>query len=290
MPTGRFTIGDLTFELDGSLKELAHCQAIIREINQAEYRLQRASGADEVKVIYDQDLEGERGTFDKMRLRAYDGALNYTLDIGTTDNNPLGIYVGYDKNIEVYNRETGQTWEITPDGDEVEGQNRSARSKGQDEKPHGKPHGDRQPRGGSPPDKRRQTAGPGRQASPEEAALGSSATSSSGSAGQSAAARQAATGTPEPEEAMNMLIKQASVHPDQQLAENTTIGKKEEPLDEKIRGFAKFCGRNREYLRRVQAVQGFEDASKLQVGEVEETLRLIFSEQHLRKREKNASG
>jgi len=120
MPTGHFTIGDLSFSFEGDLKELAHCQEIIREIQRAEQRLRRAAGAQEVRLIYDRDLEGERGTFDKMRLRAYDGSTNYTLDIGVTDNNPLGIYVGYDQNIEAYDREQGKTWEIDPEGNRVE--------------------------------------------------------------------------------------------------------------------------------------------------------------------------
>jgi hypothetical protein len=120
MPTGHFHIGDLSFSFEGTVKELAHCQEIIREIDRAEQRLRRASGAEQVVVIYDQDLEGERGTFDKMRLRAYDDENNYTLDLGVTDTNPLGVYVGYDQNIEVYNRDSGETWEITPEGDRVE--------------------------------------------------------------------------------------------------------------------------------------------------------------------------
>jgi len=120
MPTGHFQIGDLSFSFDGTLKELAHCQEIVREIDRAEQRLRRASGVERVVVIYDQDLEGERGTFDKMRLRAYDDDNNYTLDLGVTDTNPLGVYVGYDQNIEVYNRDSGDTWQITPDGDRVE--------------------------------------------------------------------------------------------------------------------------------------------------------------------------
>jgi hypothetical protein len=91
MPTGHYTIGDLSFSFEGDLTELAHCQEIIREIQRAEQRLRRAAGSQEVFLIYDRDLEGERGTFDKMRLRAYDDATNYTLDLGVTDNNPLGV-------------------------------------------------------------------------------------------------------------------------------------------------------------------------------------------------------
>lgn len=121
MPTGKFQIGDLEFSYDGDLEELAHCQEIIREIRQAEYRLQRAASAEKVHLIYDRGLQGDHGTFDKMRLRSYDGPRNYTIDIGVTDNNPLGIYVGYDENIKVYDRETEDRWEIDPDGNRVGG-------------------------------------------------------------------------------------------------------------------------------------------------------------------------
>lgn len=121
MPTGHFTIGDLSFSFEGNLQELAHCQEIMREIRRAERRLRRAADSERVVLIYDRNLEGERGTFDKMRLRTYDNTHNYTLDVGVTDNNPLGIYVGYDQNIEVYNRETGETWQIDPEGNRLEG-------------------------------------------------------------------------------------------------------------------------------------------------------------------------
>jgi hypothetical protein len=144
MPTGHFHIGDLSFSFEGTVKELAHCQEIVREIDRAERRLRRASGAEQVVVIYDQDLEGERGTFDKMRLRAYDDENNYTLDLGVTDTNPLGIYVGYDQHIEVYNRDSGETWEITPEGERVEAGASRPEEAGPDE--------------GSPPESRQRPA------------------------------------------------------------------------------------------------------------------------------------
>lgn len=271
MPTGQFTIGDLAFTFGGSLKELARCQEIIREINQAEYRLKKASGSDQVKVIYDQDLEGEQGTFDKMRLRAYDDSQNYTLDIGTTDNNPLGIYVGYDQNIEVYDRETGETWEITPEGDEI----------GKPSQTGKRPSQSRQqakstsPRGGSRYGQQFKSA---RQSSV--------AGKPDGSRRSEAAERMAARDGVDAEEALKVLVKQASVHPDQNLAGETTVGKSEEPLDQKIRDFAKLCDRDGEYIERVKVVQNFESASDLPVGRLEETLHLILSEERLRRKER----
>lgn len=130
MPTGKFQIGDLEFSYDGDLEELAHCQEIIREFRQAEYRLQRAADTKEVRLIYDRDLEGDHGTFDKMRLRSHNGSRSYTIDIGVTDNNPLGIYVGYDENIKVYDRESEDRWEIDPDGNRIGGDHSPSSSKG----------------------------------------------------------------------------------------------------------------------------------------------------------------
>lgn len=120
MPQGHYTIGDLTFTFEGSLKELAHCQEIMREIRQAEGRLKKHSGASQVKLIYDQDLEGEQGTFDKMRLRAHTSERNYTIDIGATDNNPLGVYVGHDTPVDVYDREAERVGEIPVGAEEVQ--------------------------------------------------------------------------------------------------------------------------------------------------------------------------
>lgn len=122
MPNGHFHIGDLSFSFEGTLKELAEVQSLMREFRRAEGRLKTASGSDRVVVVYDDELEGEQGTFDKMRLRAYDDTCNYTLDIGNTDNNPLGIYVGFDQNIEVWDREQEARYEITPEGDKVQGE------------------------------------------------------------------------------------------------------------------------------------------------------------------------
>lgn len=115
MPTGHFTIGDLSFSFEGDLRELAHCQEIMREIRQSEGRLKKASGVKSVVLVYDQDLEGERGTFDKMRLRAYDEEKNYTLDIGQTDTNPLGIYVASGQPIDVWHREKEEGYLLSPD-------------------------------------------------------------------------------------------------------------------------------------------------------------------------------
>ena len=136
---GHYRIGDLNFTIEATLKELAHCRQIIREIRKAEYRLQQASDSDNVYLIYDQDLEGERGTFDKMRLRAYNDDHSFTLDIGSTDNNPLGIYVGSDQNVQVYDYDQGAVVaEITPDGTRIDAGSQSRRQGAREEQGAGR--------------------------------------------------------------------------------------------------------------------------------------------------------
>jgi len=248
MPEGHFTIGDLSFAFEGDLEELAHCQEIIREIQRAEQRLRRASGSQEVFLIYDQDLEGERGTFDKMRLRTYDDANNYTLDIGVTDNNPLGIYVGYDQNIEVYDRERGETWQIDPDGNRVDS------SEGQNEMPE--------------PEETTQ------QAPPTDREEAPPATSSPAQEGPSRA---------EIERAAEALRKRVSTHPPEQLVGETTIP--DGPLAEKLKGFARYCGRDQGYLHRVLDAIGVSAVDQIAVGQVPDVIDMIKDEEVLRQNE-----
>lgn len=275
MPTGHFTIGDLSFSFEGDLKELAHCQEIMREIRRAEQRLRRASGSDRIVLIYDRNLEGERGTFDKMRLRAYDDTRNYTLDIGSTDNNPLGIYVGYDQNIEVYDRESGETWQIDPEGNQVEG---PARDTSADTAPQAEPQDRRRdtpkaerasaPQGSSSPSPSPSSSG---SASPSEQTTGSSGTTSDGPSQAEVA------------HAANTLRKRAQQHPsDQRVGETSIPGG---PLGEKVKGFASYCGRDEGYLRRVLDTQEVGTVDELAVGQVPAVLDMIADEETLRQNE-----
>jgi len=250
MPTGHFTIGDLSFSFDGSLKELAHCQEIIREIERAEHRLRRASGADEVVVIYDQDLEGERGTFDKMRLRAYDDDHNYTLDLGVTDTNPLGVYVGYDQNIEVYDRDTGETGQITPKGDRIEAEGNAS----------GAPSRDEPTARGADPSRQR------------------SASTASADPASSEGPSQA-----EIDRAAEVLLNRTRQHPPEQRVGETAIP--DGPLGEKIIGFAAYCGRDEGYLSRVLDVEGVSAVDALTVEQVSDVLAMIRDEETLRQNE-----
>jgi len=264
MPTGRFSIGDLSFSFEGDLTELAHCQELIREIDRAEQRLRRASGSDRVVLIYDRDLEGERGTFDKMRLRAYDEENNYTIDIGETDNNPLGIYVGYDQNIEVYNRESGNTWQIDPEGHRVDS-------------PKEEPSPKEQPES--------QTRGDARRAAAQEASRDapSSARPASEQSGTDSQAEVEGPSEAEIRSASDMLLDRASRHPPEQRVGETTLSGG--PLAEKIQGFARYCGRDEGYLHRVLDAQGVSSVHELTVGQVPGAIEMIRDEETLRQNE-----
>ena len=269
MPTGHFTIGDLSFSFEGDLKELAHCQEIIREIQRAEQRLRRAAGAQEVRLIYDRDLEGERGTFDKMRLRAYDGSTNYTLDIGVTDNNPLGIYVGYDQNIEAYDREQGRTWEIDPEGNRVETSAEQGPSRGDADA--GAQRTEASPRESSPA-----AASP---SGPEAAA------SSSPSSAQAERTPQAEQGASRAkiERAATALQARVQGHPSDQLVGETTIP--DGPLADKLRGFVQYAGRDEGYLSRVLDAMSVPSVERLTVGQVDDAIEMIKDEEVLRQNE-----
>lgn len=265
MPTGHFSIGDLSFSFEGDLAELAHCQELIREIDQAEQRLHRASGSDRVVLIYDRDLEGERGTFDKMRLRAYDEENNYTIDIGETDNNPLGIYVGYDQNIEVYNRESGETWQIDPEGNRID----SSEGKSSPE--------DRS--GTSSRAETRRTAEPGSAREPEP--LSTSPTPEEPESPSQA--KEEGPSKAEIRSAAETLLDRTNRHPPAQEVGETTIPGG--PLADKIRGFARYCGRDEGYLRRVLDVQGVGAVRELTVGQVPETIKMIVDDGKLHQNE-----
>ncbi len=258
MPTGHFAIGDLSFSFEGSLEELAHCQEIVREIERAEHRLRRASGAEEVVVIYDQDLEGERGTFDKMRLRAYDDDHNYTLDLGVTDTNPLGIYVGYDQNIEVYDRDAGEAWQITPEGDPVQPDADTSAANRREE-----------------PTAREADASRG---------PSSSSTQSTDSPTQSTEpASSEGPSQAEIDRAAEVLLTRVRQQPSEQRVGETTIP--DGPLGEKLLGFATYCGRDEGYLNRVLDVKSVSGIGELTVGQVPDVLAMIKDEETLRQNE-----
>jgi len=256
MPTGHFSIADLSFSFEGTLKELAHCQEIVREIEQAEQRLRQASGAEEVFLIYDRDLESEHGTFDKMRLRAYGDAVNYTLDLGVTDTNPLGIYVGYDQNIEVYDRASGDTWQIDPEGNRIEGAEAEAPS---------------------------QEAAPPSQPADSSEEVASAPTAQDDTSTDEADASSQTRSQAEIEQAAEALRRRLKGHPSEQLVGETTIS--DGPLGDKLMGFAEYCGRDEGYLHRVLDAASVSDVDHLSVGQVPDVIDMIADEAVLRENE-----
>lgn len=273
MPTGHFQIGDLSFSYEGSFEELAQCQSVMREFRQAEHRLKTAAGSDKVYLIYDQDLQGDSGAFDKLRLRSYDDENNYTMDIGSTSKNPLGIFPGLkdDKNIHVYHRETGERWEITPDGEVVGKSEASAKSNG----PQRERSSSEQDPGGnsmrSHEDQRRSSAGGNR--------------SNSGKTREKRSGK-AEGWSDDPDERARTIIKKAEVHPDDKGVGETSLTSGE--LAEEIRWYADACNRGNQYMAQVLNYFGVETVEDLRIGDVRETFRLIHSEAKLQKRSKKA--
>jgi len=112
---GIFQLADLTVQVEGSIEELVDCQGIEREFKRACRKIREAAGEEDVQIILDKNLESSEGReFSKVRLRAYSGGKNYTIDCGKTDDNPLGVYVDWDAPVEVYDRETGEVEEARP--------------------------------------------------------------------------------------------------------------------------------------------------------------------------------
>jgi hypothetical protein len=259
MPTGHFSIADLSFSFEGTLKELAHCQEIIREIEEAEQRLRRASGTEEVVLIYDQDLESERGTFDKMRLRAYSDTVNYTLDLGVTDTNPLGIYVGYDQNIEVYDRESGETWQIDPEGHRIED------AEAQNEAPT------------------RETPASQPSSLSEEGSSTRSTAQPDAPAGEKTTPPSRTRSRAEIGQAAEALRRRLKGVPPEQLVGETRIP--DGPLGDKLKGFVEYCGRDENYLSRVLDAVEVSAVDNLSVRKVPDVIDMIADEAVLRENE-----
>ena len=274
MPTGHFQIGDLSFSYEGSVEELAQCQSVMREFRQAEHRLKMAAGSDKVYLIYDQDLQGDSGAFDKLRLRSYDDEHNYTMDIWSTSENPLGIFPGLkdDKNIHVYHRKSGENWEITPDGDVV-GKSRTspkAREAGRETS-----SSEKDTRGS--PTKNH-----------EDQRQGSTGETRSESRGNGTRSGRAAGWSDDPNERARTIIKKAEVHPDDNTVGETEITSGE--LAEEIRWYAKACSRGDQYMTQVLKYFGVETVEELTIGDVRETFRLIHSKKKLQDRISRTEG
>lgn len=102
---GQFTVGKLNFSAPAtSLEQLLDIQSTIDEMNRNMELLAEIAGVSvgDIRIMADKDLKGNNGPFDKYRARAYNNGRSFTVDFGSTDKNPLGMYFpspeGTDKN------------------------------------------------------------------------------------------------------------------------------------------------------------------------------------------------
>lgn len=123
---GVFHLAGLTLQVEGSIRELVKAQSVQREFERACRKIREVAGSDDVQIVLDEDLESEEGrTFSKVRLRAYADGKVYSIDCGMNEpqsdrKTPFGIFVRWDAPVQVYDRETEETWEVNleEDGDE----------------------------------------------------------------------------------------------------------------------------------------------------------------------------
>jgi len=264
---GFYQLADLSVQVEGTKKDLIRAQHVEREFKRACRRLREASGAEEVFLRIDTDLEASDGrTFDKVRLRAYapNAPKNYTIDVGTTEENPFGMYVAWDAPIEVYNRETGQVREIDPGNEE------SATSSGFPSDPSPVSVDDDN----------------------EESATQGSAPHQNGDARAQheseetsavASYDQSKKRSPSPEEAARRLVQKARTHDAGQLAGEVAVSGA--PLSQKLRGLAEYAGRDKGYVARVcdaLSIKGFDEVAVGQAGDV---AHMLLDEDMLRENE-----
>lgn len=262
---GSFELADLQIILDGSIKELAQAQGVEREFRRACRRLRAQSGADEVFFRVDTGLEGQNGTFHKFRLRAYapNSPEIYTIDCGITDENPLGIYVGWNAPIEIYNRETEQVRTIDPETGEVsEGRGNGTQQSG-----------DQQNEAASNP------SSDGRASSTRQ-------NGQTGGRPQHESQKvydQSSQSAPTKEQAADALVAEAQKHPEDTLAFGCQVNGT--MLDEKLKGLAEYCGRDHGYMARVLDALQLQSLGQVAVGQVQTVANMMLDEEVLRENE-----
>ena len=94
MPTAQFEIGPVTFNVEGSLPELAYCQDAVREIRVEAARLKTIAGTSVLRVGQTRRFSDPSGP-GKPPLRVYlwakEDGVTYVLPLGNTNENLLGI-------------------------------------------------------------------------------------------------------------------------------------------------------------------------------------------------------
>jgi len=261
---GFYQLADLSVQVTGDKKELILAQHVEREFDRACRRLRDASGADQVYLRIDTDLETDDGrTFDKVRLRAYapDSPELYTIDVGTTEKNPFNMYVPWDASIRIYNRETEAVRELDPETGEITERQNGSRQQ-------------------SSPDESNSGANP----SGDDRASSTSDRSSSLNGHESEKLYDQSEGRElSPEDAARSLVQKAQEHESGQLAGEVAVDG--DPLSQKLRGLADYAGRDRGYRMRVLdalSVSGFDEVA---VGQVQDTARMVLDEDVLKENE-----
>lgn len=119
---GSYQLADLNITVDGNTTQLVKAQQAEREFERACETLRDVSGAEEVLIRTDH-IEPKNGgpEFDQVRLRAYDfdADKHYTIDVGTTDNNPFGMYPRTDDGVKVWDWDAQEQSVIDPETGEV---------------------------------------------------------------------------------------------------------------------------------------------------------------------------
>jgi len=264
---GSYQIADLEVTIDGSMKELAKAQNVEREFRRACRRLRTQSGADEAFFRVDTELEGENGTFHKFRLRAYapNAPEVYTIDCGITDENPLGVYVGWNAPIEIYNRETQQVRTIDPKTGEVtEGRDGQQQESTSAANPSGTPE-----------------ASASQQRNTQQRTRHESEEMYDANAGSTAGTN----GKPSPEQAARQLAETVR----QQYEPSVLAGEAQlasgDLLSQKLRGLVEYAGRDHGYQARVLDALGVGGFDEVAVGQLGDVTQMIVDEDTLRENE-----
>ena len=114
MPTAQFEIGPVTFEVEGSLPELARCHEAAREIRVEAARLKTIAGTAALKVGKTRRFS-EPGGPGQPPLRVYlwakEDGITYALPLANTTDNLLGIEAEK-RPIEAYDHQSERRYQI----------------------------------------------------------------------------------------------------------------------------------------------------------------------------------
>jgi len=94
---------------------------------------------------------------------------------------------------------------------------------------------------------------------------------------------QSSRSEPTKEEAASALVAKAQEHPDDTLASNAEVNGT--TLDQKLEGFAEYCGRSESYVGRVTGALQLQDLSQVAVGQVRTVVHMLLDEGALQENE-----